>query len=139
MAEAQRKAQERQQEQMGAIAPHNAMWAYIAAIPLGAWHWAREGVEELIEEHEVGIGILMLAATAGAAILGLWDEAAALVVLYGAAEGTARFVLFFAQPEELTFGFIEVRSACLRRLQTVAEGHQFIHFSNDTVLLTVRG
>ncbi|MDX2300463.1 MAG: heavy metal translocating P-type ATPase [Xanthomonadaceae bacterium] len=78
-------------ERMGAIAHHNAMWAYIAAIPLGAWYWAREGVEELIEEREVGIGILMLAATAGAAILGLWDEAAALVVLYGAAEGTEEY------------------------------------------------
>lgn len=78
-------------EQMGAIAHHNAMWVYIAAIPLGGWHWAREGVEELIEEREIGIGILMLAATAGAAILGLWDEAAALVVLYGAAEGTEEY------------------------------------------------
>ena len=33
----------------------------------------------------------MLAATAGSAILGLWDEAAALVFLYGAAEGTEEY------------------------------------------------
>lgn len=78
-------------EHSGAIAHQMAVWAYIAAIPLGGWHWAWEGVEELIAEHEVGIEILMLAATAGAASLGLWDEAAALVVLYGAAEGAEEY------------------------------------------------
>ncbi|MCB9508493.1 MAG: cation-translocating P-type ATPase [Myxococcales bacterium] len=60
---------------------------YGIAIPLGAFHWAREGLEELLNEHEIGIEILMLAATVGCGALGLWDEAAALVVLYGAAEG----------------------------------------------------
>ena len=64
---------------------------YWIAIPLGGWHWAREGIEELIEEKEVGIEILMLAATVGSGILGLWDEAAALVFLYGAAEGTEEY------------------------------------------------
>ncbi len=64
---------------------------YWVAIPLGGWHWAREGIEELIEEKEIGIEILMLAATAGSGILGLWDEAAALVFLYGAAEGTEEY------------------------------------------------
>jgi Cd2+/Zn2+-exporting ATPase len=78
-------------EHLGVVTHHGAMWAYVAAIPLGGWYWAREGIEELIEEREVGIGILMVAATAGAAILGLWDEAAALVVLYGAAEGTEEY------------------------------------------------
>lgn len=64
---------------------------YWIAIPLGGWHWARAGIEELIEEKEVGIEILMLAATVGSGILGLWDEAAALVFLYGAAEGTEEY------------------------------------------------
>jgi len=64
---------------------------YWIAIPLGGWHWTREGIEELIEEKEVGIEILMIAATAGSGILGLWDEAAALVFLYGAAEGTEEY------------------------------------------------
>jgi hypothetical protein len=59
---------------------------YWIAIPLGAFHWAREGIENLVREREVGIEILMLAAAAGYGFLGLWDEAAALVVLYGAAE-----------------------------------------------------
>jgi len=34
-----------------------AIAAYAAAIPLGGWHWIREGVEELIAEREVGIEI----------------------------------------------------------------------------------
>jgi len=64
---------------------------YWIAIPLGGWHWTREGIEKLIEDKEVSIEILMIAATAGSAILGLWDEAAALVFLYGAAEGTEEY------------------------------------------------
>lgn len=64
---------------------------YWLAIPLGAFHWAREGVQQLVREREVGIEILMLAATFGAGALGLWDEAAALVVLYGAAEGIEEY------------------------------------------------
>jgi Cd2+/Zn2+-exporting ATPase len=65
--------------------------AYALAIPIGGWHWIREGIAELISERKVGIEILMIAATAGAALLGLWDEAAALVVLYGAAEGLEEY------------------------------------------------
>lgn len=64
---------------------------YWLAIPLGGWHWAREGLGELVEEREVGIEILMLAATVGAGLLGLWDEAAALVFLYGTAEGVEEY------------------------------------------------
>ena len=64
---------------------------YWLAIPLGAWYWAQEGVEELVEDHEVGISMLMIAATFGAGVLGLWEEAAALVVLYGAAEGIEEY------------------------------------------------
>ena len=64
---------------------------YWVAIPLGGWHWTREGIEKLFEEKEVGIEILMIAATVGSATLGLWDEAAALVFLYGAAEGTEEY------------------------------------------------
>jgi len=60
---------------------------YWLAIPVGGFHWVREGVQGLVREREIGIEILMLAATFGAGVLGLWDEAAALVVLYGAAEG----------------------------------------------------
>ena len=76
---------------LGLIAESVENLFYWIAIPLGGWHWTREGIEKLIEEREVGIEILMIAATAGSAILGLWDEAAALVFLYGAAEGTEEY------------------------------------------------
>lgn len=65
--------------------------AYVFAILLGGWHWMREGAEDLFREGKIGIEILMIAATTGAAILGMWNEAAALVVLYGAAEGLEEF------------------------------------------------
>ena len=66
---------------------------FLAAIVVGAWFFAREGLEELLEEREVGIEILMLAAAAGAIAFGLFEEAAALVFLYATAEAV----------EELTF------------------------------------
>lgn len=74
-------------ENFGGLAREIGIAGYLAAIPLGGWHWIREGIEELVHERIVGIEILMMFATFGAAALGLWDEAAALVVLYGAAEG----------------------------------------------------
>jgi heavy metal translocating P-type ATPase len=64
---------------------------YFVAIPLGGYHWAREAVEELFTEGEIGIDLLMLAATVGSGLLGLWDEAAFLVFLYGAAEGLEEY------------------------------------------------
>ena len=76
---------------LGLIAESVENVFYWVAIPLGGWHWTREGIEKLFEEKEVGIEILMIAATAGSAILGLWEEAAALVFLYGAAEGTEEY------------------------------------------------
>ncbi len=64
---------------------------YIAAIAIGGYHWAREGIEELLKERKIGIDVLMIAATAGSIWLGLWDEAAFLVFLYGAAEGLEEY------------------------------------------------
>ncbi len=75
----------------GMLSEQLATWLYWLSIPIGAWYWAQEGVEELVEEHEVSISMLMIAATAGSGILGMWEEAAALVVLYGAAEGVEEF------------------------------------------------
>ncbi len=75
----------------GVISSEVARVLYLIAIPLGGYLWAREGIEELIEDHEVSISMLMIAATAGAGYLGMWDEAAALVVLYGAAEGIEEY------------------------------------------------
>lgn len=60
---------------------------YIIAGIIGGFFWAREGLEELIQEKEIGIELLMLVAAVGAGVLGLWEEAALLVFIYGAAEG----------------------------------------------------
>ncbi len=60
---------------------------YLFSISIGGYYWIREGLKELFSEREVGIDILMLAAAAGSAILGLWDESAFLVFLYATAEG----------------------------------------------------
>lgn len=63
-----------------------AIAVYIASIPFGGYWWAREGLEELVEERVVGIEVLMGVAAIGAAALGAWEEAAFLVFLYGSAE-----------------------------------------------------
>ena len=59
---------------------------YLASMLLSGADWVRHGWEELVHCREVGIEALMAAAAIGAAALGLWDEAAALVFLYGLAE-----------------------------------------------------
>jgi len=66
-------------------------FGFAAAAILGGRHFFREGIEELWEEHQAGIEILMAAAALGAAILGLWDEAAILVFLYAVAEGLEEY------------------------------------------------
>ncbi len=76
---------------LGLIPPLAEITIYLTAIILGGYHWSREGIEELIEDKEIGIEILMIAATIGSAILGMWDEAAFLVFLYGTAEGLEEY------------------------------------------------
>jgi Cd2+/Zn2+-exporting ATPase len=66
-------------------------WVYIVAIGFGGYLWVKEGIEDVISEFEIGIPILMIGATIGAMYLGMWDEAAALVVLYGIAEGIEEY------------------------------------------------
>lgn len=71
----------------GVIPEYISTTLYIVASLIGGFYWAKEGVEELIHGKEVDIELLMLAAAAGAGVLGLWEEAALLVFIYGAAEG----------------------------------------------------
>ena len=59
---------------------------YVASMLLAGIDWLRHGWKELVHCREVGIEVLMAAAAVGAAVFGLWDEAAALVFLYGLAE-----------------------------------------------------
>ena len=95
---------------------------YIASIPFGGYWWAREGLEELISEREVGIEVLMAVATIGAAALGFWEEAAFLVFLYGSAEAV----------ESLTFA--RTRSA-IRALLDLAPKEA--HVLRDGAELTI--
>lgn len=79
---------------------------YIAAIVLGGFHWTREAFEILIEERRVGIGFLMLSALIGSAVLGLWEEAAFLSVLYGAAEGVEEYT--YSRTRESIRGLLDL-------------------------------
>ena len=96
--------------------------AFLAAIPVGAWYFAQEGFEEFVEEREIGIEALMLLAAAGALVFGLFEEAAALVVLYSLAESI----------EELTFA--RTRSA-IRGLLDLApkQAHRLVNGREETV------
>lgn len=76
---------------LGIISNAAEIVIYTVAILLGGYHWSREGVEEFLRERDIGIEILMMAASIGSAILGMWDEAAFLVFLYGAAEGLEEY------------------------------------------------
>lgn len=95
---------------------------YLVAIALGGYHWAREGIEELIEENEIGIEILMLAATIGSSVLGMLDEAAFLVVLYGAAEGL----------EEYTYA--RTRASIRKLLDLAPKEARVIRNGNETII-----
>jgi len=96
--------------------------AFLLAIPVGAWYFAQEGFEELVEEREIGIEALMLLAAAGALVFGLFEEAAALVVLYALAESI----------EELTFA--RTRSA-IRGLLDLApkQAHRLVDGREETL------
>ncbi len=102
-------------EQTGRLPGAVSLSLYFLAIPIGAWYWAREGVEALLAERVVGIEILMLAATLGAGILGLWEEAAALVVLYAIAEGVEG--LTFARTRRAIRALLDLAPKTARRVR----------------------
>ncbi|MFZ5479486.1 MAG: heavy metal translocating P-type ATPase [Myxococcota bacterium] len=59
---------------------------YAVGILVGGYHFAREAVEELAHEREVGIELLMTVAALAAAALGEVGEAGTLVFLYSISE-----------------------------------------------------
>ncbi len=100
----------------------NDTWVHLlywVAIPLAGYIWAWEGIEALIDDHEIGISMLMFAATAGAGFLGMWDEAAALVVLYGAAEGVEEFT--FSRTRTAIRGLLDLAPKVARVLRNGVE------------------
>lgn len=78
-------------ESLGAISQDVRIFIFATAMLVGGYSWARAGIEELLFERKVGIEILMMAAALGAAVLGIWEEAAFLVFLYSAAESLEEF------------------------------------------------
>ena len=78
-------------EYIEVIGNDTSIWVYLISIIYGGYLWAKEGIEEVIHEHAIGIPILMIGATIGAMYLGMWDEAAALVILFGIAEGVEEY------------------------------------------------
>jgi cation transport ATPase len=73
-------------ERFASLPSYVPVAVFLLAILVGAYYWAKEGLEEFVEEREVGIEALMAFATAGAVILGAWFEAAFLAFLFAAAE-----------------------------------------------------
>ncbi|MBK8596182.1 MAG: hypothetical protein IPN83_11470 [Holophagales bacterium] len=89
---------------------------YLASMLLAGADWLRHGWKEFTHCHEVGIEALMAAAAVGAAALGLWDEAAALVFLYGMAEAVEHLTYDRAKRaiERLLTSFPRRRRSCER-------------------------
>jgi len=92
---------------------------FVASMPFAGYWWAREGVEELIREREVGIEVLMGVATVGAAALGAWEEAAFLVFLYGSAEAVES--LTFARTRSAIRALLDLAPKEARVLRDGAE------------------
>lgn len=66
-----------------------AIW--VLATLAGIRFFAREALEELWREHEIGIELLMTVAAVTAGFLGLWEEAAMLAFLYSISEALEEF------------------------------------------------
>ncbi len=64
---------------------------WLASLLAGVRFFAAEAIEEVVREREVGIELLMTVAAVAAAVLGLWEEAAALAFLYSISEALEEF------------------------------------------------
>lgn len=70
----------------GALPPIVQTAVYIVAAAVGAYYFAREALEDLFKEREVGIELLMTAAAVAAIALGHAGEGAMLAFLYSISE-----------------------------------------------------
>jgi len=70
---------------LGVPSPVPALVALVG-LPVGAFYFARESVEELVTNRRAGTGLLMLAAAVGAVLLGEVTDAAILVFLFSITE-----------------------------------------------------
>jgi Cd2+/Zn2+-exporting ATPase len=105
-----------------------AIW--VLATIAGVRFFAREALEELWREREIGIELLMTVATVTAGFLGLWEEAAMLAFLYSISEALEEFT------EDRTRGAIRaLMDLAPRRVQRLdGDGNQTEIASEDLVL-----
>jgi Cd2+/Zn2+-exporting ATPase len=94
---------------------------YLAAAVLGARYWGLEAFESVFRLR-VNIDVLMGAAALGAAALGLWEEAAFLAFLYGAAEAL----------EEITYD--RTRSAIRALLELAPKEARVLRDGEETMV-----
>ena len=87
---------------------------YVVAALIAASHWGPEAVEALAERR-VNIDVLMGVATVGSALLGLWEEAAFLAFLYGAAEGLEEYTYDRTRGSIRSLLDLAPKQACLLR------------------------
>ena len=67
--------------------PHSATVAlYIASLLVGGYYFGREGIEDLVFGHQIGIELLMTIAAVVATLLGALGEGAMLAFLYSISE-----------------------------------------------------
>lgn len=99
--------------------PATVLYGLVAVA--AAWRWGGEAVESVMER-KVNIDVLMGVATVGSAVLGLWEEAAFLAFLYGAAEGL----------EEYTYD--RTRGAIRSLLDLAPEEARLINDGGETVV-----
>jgi len=77
--------------QWGGAADGVSIGLWLASLLAGVRFFADEAIEELVREREVGIELLMTVAAVATAVLGLWEEAAALAFLYSISEALEEF------------------------------------------------
>jgi Cd2+/Zn2+-exporting ATPase len=74
--------------------PHSlAILALVAAIVVGGYPVARNGINIILRTHNVDMNVLMTVAVLGAAAVGAWVEAALVVALFGLGETLERWAV----------------------------------------------
>ncbi len=88
---------------------------YIAAVLIGGYFFGREALEELINEHAIGIELLMLVATLVAGFMGQWAEAATLAFLYSISEAAEGYTAERARHAIRSLMDLAPKTALVRR------------------------
>ena len=88
---------------------------YIAAVLIGGYFFGREALAELVNEHAIGIELLMLVATLIAGVMGQWAEAATLAFLYSISEAAEGYTAERARHAIRSLMDLAPKTALVRR------------------------